>query len=461
LAATKIFPIKSTEVKALAYIANPKKTDNGRLICTFGCNRNPAQASRDFEAIRAYGTGLNTVLSQHFIQSFSPGEITPERALEIGKELCKKFLHDEYQYYLAVHTDKNHIHLHCIFNNVNLNDGRTFETHENQGKVAERAWKKLFDLSDEVCRRHYLSVIENPEIGSGKSYFEWDMNRQGFSWKSKLKFAIDNVVKESENFEDFLEKCRANGIEVDYNPSHKIDLKFRLKGQQKWSRARTLGWYYQSEIIRRRIDMYKGEISFIPKTKIRKTTADFVQENRFVENAIDRKNMKVASLAANVATKYGLELSEIGDAAVAAFMKKSALSDELNVIQTKIEDVTVIEKTVADYQKFRPYMAELKRLSGRQKTGYLSQHRDEINRYGECKDLLKKWFPDGNVPSLEYLKKQKNALIKERSEKHEKYTALKVKADELAKAKQTLDDYLKNERNVQEQKRKRKNGDLE
>jgi hypothetical protein len=207
--------------------------------------------------------------------------------------------------------------------------------------------------------------------------------------------------------------------------------------------------------------MYKGEISFIPKTKIRKTTADFVQENRFVENAIDRKNMKVASLAANVATKYGLELSEIGDAAVAAFMKKSALSDELNVIQTKIEDVTVIEKTVADYQKFRPYMAELKRLSGRQKTGYLSQHRDEINRYGECKDLLKKWFPDGNVPSLEYLKKQKNALIKERSEKHEKYTALKVKADELAKAKQTLDDYLKNERNVQEQKRKRKNGDLE
>ena len=40
------------------------------------------------------------------IQSFAPGEITPEKALEIGIELCQKFLKEEYQYYLAVHTDK-------------------------------------------------------------------------------------------------------------------------------------------------------------------------------------------------------------------------------------------------------------------------------------------------------------------------------------------------------------------
>ena len=52
------------------------------------------------------------------IQSFAPGEITPEKALKIGIELCQKFLKEEYQYYLAVHTDKEHIHLHCIFNNT-------------------------------------------------------------------------------------------------------------------------------------------------------------------------------------------------------------------------------------------------------------------------------------------------------------------------------------------------------
>lgn len=151
MATTKLFAIKTTEVKALAYIANPEKTDDGRLIFTYGCSSDPAQASRDFSAVRAGGTGLNTVLSQHFIQSFKPGEITPERALEVGKELCEKFLKGEYQYFLAVHTDTDHTHLHVIFNNVSRANGRTFETNMNQGKVKERAWKKLFDLSDEIC----------------------------------------------------------------------------------------------------------------------------------------------------------------------------------------------------------------------------------------------------------------------------------------------------------------------
>ena len=174
MATTKLFAIKTTEVKALAYIANPEKTDGGRLIFTYGCSPNPAQASRDFEAVRAGGTGLNTVLSQHFIQSFKPGEITPERALEVGKELCEKFLKGEYQYFLAVHTDKAHTHLHVIFNNVSRENGRTFETNMNQGKVKERAWKKLIDLSDEVCKRHHLSVVEHPEMGKGKSH--WDLS---------------------------------------------------------------------------------------------------------------------------------------------------------------------------------------------------------------------------------------------------------------------------------------------
>lgn len=164
MAATKIFPITATEVKALTYIANPEKTDNGRLIVTSGCSSEPNQASRDFEEIRANGTGKNTVLSQHFIVSFQPDEITPELALQVGQEICEKFLKGEYQYFLACHTDKEHIHLHCIFNNVNCFDGRTFETHENRRTTKQnRSFQKLHDISDEVCKKYCLSVIQNPE----------------------------------------------------------------------------------------------------------------------------------------------------------------------------------------------------------------------------------------------------------------------------------------------------------
>ncbi len=215
MATTKIISIRVTETNALTYIANPDKTDNGRLIHTFGCNKNPVQASRDFEQVRAMGTGRNQILSHHFIQSFAPNEITPE-------------------------------------------DGRTFETHVDQGDKQHRKWVNLRNLSDEICRKHCLSVIENPENNKGKTYYEWDMNRKGLSWKAKLKFAIDQVIKESDNFEDFLRRCKAKNIEAVYNPEHVIDLKFRLVGQQKFTRSRTLGWYYETKQIIKRIELYKG-----------------------------------------------------------------------------------------------------------------------------------------------------------------------------------------------------------
>ncbi len=141
----------------------------------------------------------------------------------------------------------------------------TFETHENRHTTKQdRSFQKLMNITDEVCRQHLLSVIEHPEMGKGKSHWEWDMSQQGLSWKAKLKFTIDQVIKESENFEDFLRKCADFGVLVEYNPDHKIDLKFMLAEQKernpraKFTRSRTLGWYYETEQIKGRIAQYMG-----------------------------------------------------------------------------------------------------------------------------------------------------------------------------------------------------------
>ena len=130
---------------------------------------------------------------------------------------------------------------------IKSENGRTFETLHNQGNVKERSWKKLIDLSDEICREHGLSVIEDHESSKGKSYYEWTVDQLHLSWKSKLKYAIDQVIKVSDDFEDFLKKCADFGVLVEYNPNHKIDLKFMLAEQRennpraKMTRARTLG----------------------------------------------------------------------------------------------------------------------------------------------------------------------------------------------------------------------------
>ena len=458
MATTKIFPIRVTEVAAITYIADDEKTENGRLIYTFGCDKNPVQASKDFAQVRSMGTGLNSVLSQHFIQSFSPGEITPEQALKIGIELCNKFLKGEYQYYLAVHKDKEHIHLHCIFNNVNMFDGCTFETHADQGDKKHRKWVTLRNLSDEICKNHGLSVIKNPEKNKGKSYYEWDMNRQNLSWKAKLKFATDQVVKESEDFEDFLKKCKLHNIEVVYNPEHVIDLKFRLDGQKKFARARTLGWYYESKQIARRIAMYKGVMTYTPNTNI--IRIDKMQFSSGLERWADIKNMQEASRVINILTKYKIENNEhLESVALTDYSKIGALSEQLNSLNTQIEDLSLKIKTARKIQKFKPVIDELKTLSGRKKSRFEKEHQAEISTHNQALKQMKEFFPDGHFPTPESIDKKRNALIQERSEKNKEYSDLKSTVAELNYARQTLADYIRNERNVQEMKRRK--GDLE
>ena len=195
------------------------------------------------------------------IQSFAPGEVTPEQAMQIGEELCDRYQKGDYQYVIAVHNDKDHLHCHVIFNNTNLYNGLSFTTEHNQGRKSERAWAELREISDEICKEHGLSLIE-PK-GKGISYLERLKQQEGKSWKEKLRVRIAEVMLYSRDFKDFLEKCSECGIEYVYKPSNKVKLKFRLSGdgQQKFTRADTLGADYTVERISEQIAEIQEKLS--------------------------------------------------------------------------------------------------------------------------------------------------------------------------------------------------------
>lgn len=409
------------------------------------------------------GTGLSSVLSQHIVQSFKPGEITPEKALELGRELCRRFLKDEYQYYLAVHTDKDHIHIHCIFNNVNMIDGRTFETHEN--RKGDPSYKKLMNISDSICRENHLSVIEDYASTKGKNHYEWEMDRQGKSWKSRLKNAIDEAVKISNDFEDFLRKCRENGIITEYNPQHKIDLKYMLEEQlknnprAKMTRAKTLGWFYEKKQIVYRIKNYKNIMDYKPTTKIIKTTSQRFIDSPALTCFANAHNIKEVSKAMNLLAEEGINRADVEKAAHQSFVMKAKLSEKLNRIKTNIEDLDFQIKTAKKYQKFRACYNEFISLSGRKKLKYESEHRDELEKFRNSAKLLLEWYPNGKATPIEELEQKKKVLQKELSEKNMKYQIVKSELSSLTKAMQTIDDFLDNERDLQTKKRKK--NDLE
>ena len=396
--------------------------------------------------------------------SFKPDEITSEKAMEVAQELCHRLLQEQYQYVLAVHEDHDHIHAHIIVNNTNFVTGKTFETEHNQGRKSDRAWSMLRRIADELCRENHLSVIDHTEQTKGKSYWEWDMTRQGLSWKAKLKYAIDQVIKDSENFEDFLQKCAEYGILAEYNPEHRIDLKFMLAEQKennpraKMTRAKTLGWYYETKQIKDRIAMCQGVMIYTPKTKIRQITQK--PENKFIQDAIDRGNMKLASIAKNIITEYGIEPEQIHQASLSAYAHSRHLLSELNTQKKEIEDLQTKVNVLKKYRKLKVYGDELKALSGRQEKKYRNEHLYELSQYSDIREKVLEIYPSGRIPTVESLEQKIKELRNELSAMDTEFRQTDKKARELADAQRTIEEYFRQEQS-RDQQQKRKRNDLE
>ena len=113
------------------YDQKPEKTMDGELVSSFMCT--PETAAQEFEiSHQLYHqiTGRSQpkkhdIIMYRVIQSFKPGEVSPEEANRIGYELAMKFTGGQHQFVVCTHVDKSNIHTHIEFNSVNLNcDGK-------------------------------------------------------------------------------------------------------------------------------------------------------------------------------------------------------------------------------------------------------------------------------------------------------------------------------------------------
>ena len=246
MAVTKIKAIKVTVEKAIEYIINPEKTDGKILVSGFQVV--PAFAAYEFKATAALAQELNgdytntgsaNVQAYHLMQSFSKKDaISPDQAHEVGKRFADEVLQGKHEYVLTTHIDKGHIHNHIIFNSVSYLDHKKFRS-EPYKTVA-----KLRDVSDRLCAEFGLDVITRPE-GQGISYKEWQENKKGSSWKEQIRKAVDEVLLAADDYQTFLYLMRKRNVEV----KEGVHLAFRLEGQERFVRGKTIGERYTREGI--------------------------------------------------------------------------------------------------------------------------------------------------------------------------------------------------------------------
>ena len=222
MAVTKILARKGRLDVGIRYVLNGDKTQEQVLTARLNCE--PGREVRQMlETKRDYGKE-DRIQYYHMIQSFCPGEITPELALEIAKEFAAEHL-PGYQAVIGVHVDKEHIHAHILFNSVNADTGQKYHSS------AQSYYRQIRAISDRLCREHGLSVLMQGEASKAVSYIEWLRQSKGqATFRSMLEADLQEAIQDANDLGHFFLLMEHKGYEI----KHGTRLGFRLQGQERF-----------------------------------------------------------------------------------------------------------------------------------------------------------------------------------------------------------------------------------
>ena len=255
----KHIPIYAAPKRMLAYVTNEEKTEH-TLVTGLNCVKKFEDAYADMEFIfetysgeRFFKKSIKSDTAErekqkirlhHYIQSFKPGEVTPDEAHQIGVEWAERAFGKKAVVLCATHTDRGHIHNHFAVCPYDM-DGK----HWHANKESLRRCKAI---SDEIALAHGLEIIEHPKKSYNHKYGEYKMRKEGKSWKQKLCDDIDDaIMKDSvRNVDDLLKELQKQG----YGIRRGKYISIKVRQNRKPIRSYRLGDGYALEHLQFRIE---------------------------------------------------------------------------------------------------------------------------------------------------------------------------------------------------------------
>ena len=446
MAYTKIHAITATVHKAVDYICNPDKTDEGILISSYGCS--PETAAYDFKFALSKTKQSDPNKAYHLIQSFLPDEVSYKEAHQIGVELADKLLEGKYSYVVSTHIDKGHVHNHIIFcaaDNIN---------HEKYHDC-KKTYYNIRNLSDDLCREHELSVI-TPGEKRGKTYKEWQAGKNGSAWKEQLKADIDEAIKNTATYEDCIELIRAKGYEVkgeDFGEKAHKFISFRPLDRERVVRgsAKSLGTEYTKERIKERIEEKalvkdKKRVPFptrkkpIVKDYSRKnlidTTEDKFAQSPGLKHWADIQNLKIAAASYSQAGSIAELENQISAKSTLAKTARESLVET----ERQLKDLGQVLKYAEQYKANHIYHVRYKK--SKDKDAYLRRHETELILHDGAENMLKRFGIDTKNLDIEKLRSDYNSLYSKKQTLLKTYKSAEKEAADLNRKLDNLNQYL-------------------
>lgn len=423
--------------KAIAYILNPEKTDEKLLVSSYGCASETA--AREFEWTRkiAEQKGMNPVriIARHVIQSFEIGEVTPELAHEIGKQFADEILGGKYEYVLTTHIDKDHVHNHLIFNAVDFVDYHAYKSYK-------RIYYDMREVSDQLCKENGLSVIP-PSQNKGMGYKEYTEAKRGTSWKQKLKQTIDRLVITAKDYDDFLRLMQEAGYEIKTGKY----ISFRAKGQERFTRSKTIGENYTEERIKERIagrtprrnrrqTVPKG-ISLIGDIQDRIRLID----SKGYEHKAKLTILKEAARTLNYLTENNLlQYADLEKKVEDVHSSYDRTGKELKGVEARLREVQPLIKNISNYQRLKPVYDAFQKA--KDKPSFKAKHEAELVIFEAARSTLLAMQGDEKLPSLKTLQAEQQRLLDEQQRLYDERAKLKKEVKQIETIKSNVDTFL-------------------
>ncbi|MBQ8940781.1 MAG: relaxase/mobilization nuclease domain-containing protein [Firmicutes bacterium] len=468
MAYTKIVPIKTgTHLEqAIHYILNPDKTEEMLYVSTYMCDKDTA--AEDFKTIYDKAIHKGNNVAHQITLSFSPEDkITPEQALDMGRELMEKIYPDN-QYVLAIHNDREHLHAHIIVNAVDYVNYK--KIHSNKQSLRE-----MRDICDKMCKERGLSVIEKEtkahrkrliasideaiEKSSGFDDFIENMQLAGYEVKidkylyfrgeneenfrrsdtmgdaysvigikqrlqgidvprgkrriyadktirislhRRLQFAIDDMLKAANSYDELLGLLSNEGIEIKQG----AHLAMKLPIAKRYIRTESIGEEYSEKMLRFYFDNKAGYNAL--KTEINSVKQEHLQKKRtYTDRYTSIRNIDVEIRMLNMLSEYNIKSIDDLQAKIDSLSKKIEVCDSnISLANEEIKSRQTVVNAMREYWRLKPIIAKYKAISdSKTKELFYVENMADIEQYNKVTEILNaNKLPDGTLPKADQLR---------------------------------------------------------
>ena len=290
-------------------------------------------------------------------------------------------------------------------------------------------------MNDKLCLEHGLSIIENPKP-SREHYGTWLGNKKQPSFQEQIRIVIDAALEEKpKDFEELLKKLEAAGIEVNRERKH---LRFRVPGQENYTRCDTLKGDYTEQAIKERI---AGTRAVKPCHAFSKKPVSKVGLLVDIEAAIRSGkgsgyerwakvfNLKQLSQAVLYLKEHGdMGYEDLLEKANAATTNFNTLSVQIKDLESKMNANAELQKQIVNYAKTRAVYVEYRKAGYSKK--YRTAHESEILLHKAAKNHFDE-LGIKKLPSVKSLREEYTDLLEQKRKAYSAYKQARNDMKEL------------------------------